>query len=86
MNRTMAYEAHLEKINALRNRAYDLDTISRAYSDYADDILRIMTKGALADQAAEDLAEYARKRAQACTTLASVTRGTADDMEKNGLE
>ena len=85
MNRTMAYEVHLETIQQLRDEAIDHDTLARALEDYAEDIMRIPTKGAVADQAAVYLAEEARTKAEAVRKMARVKRERAISMEKDGM-
>lgn len=84
--RTARFEAHVEHIQQLRNEATDLSTLARGYDYYADDIIHaIPTKGAVADRAAADLAEYARNQARTCRANAENLLATADRMEKEGL-
>lgn len=85
MNRTVQYEIITERISELRNRVYDLTTVARAYEDYSEDILKIATKGSLADWVAEDLSDYAKKKAEICRLSADSMRNTADELEYNSL-
>ena len=84
--RTARYEAHVENIQNLRNLAIDRSTLARAYDYYADDIIHaIPTKGAVADVAAADLAQYARNQARSMRQNAEDYNAEADRMEKEGL-
>lgn len=85
MNRTMAYESHLEQIVDLRNEAYDASTLARAFDDLADEVKGLPTKGAISDIAVDELAKVARQRADLCRATAVEKRLTADRMEKDGL-
>lgn len=85
--RTARYEAHVENIQQLRNEAVDLSTLARAFDYYADDIIySIPTKGAVADQAAAELAQYAKQRAAACRERAESCLTSADVLEREGLQ
>ena len=84
--RTARYEAHVENIQNLRNLAIDRSTLAPAYDYYADDIIHaIPTKGAVADVAAADLAQYARNQARSMRQNAEDYNAEADRMEKEGL-
>lgn len=85
MNRTMAYEAHLEQVFDLRRKSIDASTLSRAFFDYADDLLQMKTKGDIADAAAADLVKYALRRAEHAAQYSRNCAEQADTMEREGL-
>lgn len=81
----MAYEAHLEQVLDLRRKSIDASTLARAFDEYAEDLSRIKTKGAVADIAADELVKHARQRAEQVRQYSRACIEQADTMEREGL-
>lgn len=82
MSRTNIYEATLERIPELRHKALLARTLSRAFADYAHDIVSVIpTKGDVADSAAANLAEYATSQAKVYAAVAARKTEKADELE-----
>jgi hypothetical protein len=81
-SRTDIVEATLDKISDLRREAVMARTMSRAFDDYANDVVNVIpTKGDVADQVAAMIAEHARGRAVMCAAVAIRKADKADQLE-----
>lgn len=74
-------EALHEQISRLRKEALTARSLARAFSEYADDVEAIPTKGDVADMAGVMLAKFARARAEAAREVEVARTAEADEME-----
>lgn len=70
-----------EQIARLRQQATTARTLARAFSDLAEDLIGLPTKGDVADRATAHLADYAGKQSVACIAIAERHGGKADKLE-----
>lgn len=85
MNRTVEYEALLERVLDLRHKAIDAATLARAFDDYAEDLRRLNSKGSIADMALAELVKHALYRSKQARLLSATCIEQADEMERKGL-
>jgi hypothetical protein len=86
VSRTERYEALQEEARVLRQKAIDTKTLARSYSDLAEAIAAIPTRGSIWDIAQNDLVKKATTRAEQCSVLAAKHEESANEIETRGLD
>jgi hypothetical protein len=85
VNATVEYEMHLEKIEKLKQEAWDAKTVGRSFNELADTIAALPTQGDLWDKARAELVRYAMDMGERTTRMSSANFAKAKIMEQQGI-
>lgn len=79
--RTDIIDDRYQQVARLRQQAVTARTLARAFSDLAETVVDLPTRGDVADRATAHLADYAGTQSAACSAIAERHSVKADKLE-----